>query len=176
MKNNKWLSDLVTGLNMSEAELEAFEDRRRGILKKIVWASKLDVGVEAIDAEHRALVELYNSIIEISPSRDRVQLAKLLEQLGNATAAHFETEDKLMAQIEYEDAAAHQKEHQELLQEYGHQVNDWRENHISSEMLCRFMYGWLLRHVIAADQPLGEAIQRKSGAQVRHEPAEQIGT
>lgn len=166
----------VHGQRMSEDQFDAFEDRRLGLLESIVWTSKFDVGVEAIDAGNRTLVELYNSIIDISPSRDRTRLAKLLEQLGNATAAHFETEDELMAQFDYEDAAAHRKEHQDLLHEYGHQVDDWRANHISSEMLCRFMYRWLLRHVIAADKPLGEMIQRQSGSQVRHqEPAMQTG-
>ena len=165
------------GQKMTEVEPDVFEDRRLRILEHIVWTRQLDVGVDAIDAEHRALVELYNSIIDLSPSRDRMRLARLLEQFGNITAAHFEAEDKLMAQFGYEDAAAHRKEHQELLHEYGHQVDDWRANHISSEMLCRFMYRWLLRHVIAADKPLGEMIQRQSGSQVRHhEPEMQTGT
>ena len=160
--NHKGIHDRrhAHGQRMTEDELDAFEDRRLGILEHIVWSSKLDVGVAVIDADHRALVELYNSIIDASASRDRIRLAQLLEQLGNTTAAHFETEDKLMVQFGYEDAAAHRKEHQELLHEYGHQVEDWRENHISSELLCRFMYRWLLRHVIAADKPLGKAIQR----------------
>lgn len=149
------------GPRMTEDELDAFEDRRLGILECIVWSGKLDVGVAVIDAEHRALVALYNSIIDASTSRDRTRLAGLLAQLGHDTAAHFETEDQLMAQIGYEDAAAHRKEHQDLLHEYGHQVEDWRANHISSELLCRFMYRWLLRHVITADKPLGKAIQSR---------------
>ena len=147
---------------MTEAELDAFEDRRVAIRQDIAWTSQLNIGVEVIDAAHHALVELYNLIINVSPCRDKAQLATLLEQLGNTTAAHFETQEKLMAELDYEDAAAHRKEHQELLNEYGHQVDDWRANRISPEMLCRFMYRWLLNHVIASDKPLGEAIQRQS--------------
>ena len=161
--NHKGIHDRrhAHGPRMTEDELDAFEDRRLGILECIVWSGKLDVGVAVIDAEHRALVVLYNSIIDASTSRDRIRLAELLEQLGNDTAAHFETEDQLMAQFGYEDAAAHRKEHQDLLHEYGHQVEDWRANHISSEFLCRFMYRWLLSHVITADKPLGKAIQSR---------------
>lgn len=151
---------------MTEAELDAFEDRRVAIRQDITWTSQLNIGVEVIDAAHHALVELYNLIINISPSRDKTQLAALLEELGNTTAAHFETQEKLMAELDYDDAAAHRKEHQELLKEYGHQVDDWRANRISPEMLCRFMYRWLLNHVIASDKPLGEAIQRQSSRPV----------
>lgn len=147
---------------ITEDELDAFEDRRQGILDPVVWSSKFDVGVEAIDAGHRAMVELYNSIIDLTPSNNRTQLATWLELLGNTTAAHFDTEEKLMAQFNYEDAAAHKNEHRKLLQEYGHQVEDWRENHISSVFLCRFMYRWLLRHIVTTDRHLGEAIQLQS--------------
>jgi hemerythrin len=153
--------DDANQLGITADELDAFEDRRQGILDPVVWTSKLNVGVEAIDAGHRAMVELFNSIIDCTPSNDRTQLAALLEQLGNVTAAHFETEEKLMDQFGYEDTAAHKNEHQKLLQEYGNQVDDWRENHISSVFLCRFMYRWLLRHVVTTDKHLGEAIQRQ---------------
>ena len=154
--------------HMTEDELDAFEDRRQGILEHIVWTSKLAVGVEVIDAEHRAIVEIYNSAIDVSQSLDRSRLRTLLEQLGNATAKHFETEEKLMVAFDYEHAAAHHKEHHDLLDEFGHQVDDWRANRISASALCRFMYRWLLRHVIVSDKPLAEAIQRQGSGELRH--------
>lgn len=148
---------------ITEDEPDAIEDRRQGLLGHIVWTSKLDVGVEAIDAGHHAMVEIFNSVVDVSPSGDRTQLAALLEQLGNTIAADFEAEEKLMAQVDYEYSATHLKEHQELLLDYGYQVEDWRANHVSAESLCRFMHRWLLRHIVASDKQLGEAIQRQSG-------------
>lgn len=151
---------------MTEDELDAFEDRRQGLLEHIVWTSKLEVGVATIDAEHRAMVERYNAIVDASQSRDRKRITSLLEQLGNTTAAHFEAEEALMMQVDYAHAHDHRKAHQELLKEFGHQVDDWLANHISADFLCRFMYRWLVRHIVTADKPLGEAIKRQGGNQI----------
>ena len=150
---------------MTEDELDAFEDRRQGLLEQIVWTHKLDVGIASIDADHRAMVELYNAIVDASQSHDHERISTLLEQLGNLTAADFEAEDKLMSQVGYAHAHEHREEHQELLREYGHQVDDWRANQISADFLCRFMYRWLRRHILVADRPLGKAIQRHGGQQ-----------
>lgn len=140
------------GPRMTEDELDAFEDRRQGILEPIVWTNKLNIGVAAIDAEHRALVAVCNSILDVNRSRDSAELAPLMEQLGDLTAAHFETEEKLMAQFGYAHAVEHRKEHLDLLQEYGHQVQDWRANRISANFLCRFMYRWLVQHIMTTDK------------------------
>ena len=138
----------------------SFDFSRVGMPDAVSWSDKYSVGVALIDAEHHALINLYNSILSVGISGNDAELPILLEQLGNATASHFESEEKLMAQFDYAHAAQHRLDHQALLDEYGRQVDDWRNRHISAELLCRFMYRWLLRHVIAADMPLGEAINR----------------
>lgn len=145
-----------------EEEIDIFEERRLGNLEPIVWTAKLALGIEPIDAQHRALIGRYNAILVTSKSADKARLATLLEQLGNETAAHFENEELLMSGADYEHAATHKEEHRKLLEELAHQVDDWRKNHISAELLCRFMYLWLLRHIVALDRPLAEAIKRQN--------------
>ena len=149
-----------------EPDGDIFDIRRAGIPEPIVWSEKHLVGVEIIDAEHHALIDLFNSILAVSKSHNHADLAILLEQLGNITASHFESEETLMAQFDYAHAAQHRLDHQKLLDEFGHQVDDWRNKHISAELLCRFMYRWLLRHVIASDMALGEAINRHAASGV----------
>lgn len=151
---------------IGEPVIDTFDNRRVGLPEPIVWTDKYLVGVDIIDAEHHALVDLFNSILTVSKSHNHAELAILLEQLGNITATHFESEERLMAQFDYAHAAQHRLDHQKLLEEYGHQVDDWRNRHISAELLCRFMYRWLLRHVIASDMALGEAINRHAASGV----------
>jgi hemerythrin len=155
---------------MQDDAVLSFDSRKEGLPEPIVWSDNHLVGVDIIDGEHHALIDLFNSILAVSKSHKHAELAILLEQLGNITASHFESEESLMAQFDYAHAAQHRIDHQKLLDEYAHQVDDWRNRYISAELLCRFMYRWLLRHVIASDMALGEAINRQIASGVNPTP------
>lgn len=122
------------------------------------------VGVEVIDTGHRDLIDLYNSVREASQLKDRAWTGVLLERLGNATALHFKEEELLMSGINYVQAADHKEEHRKLLDEFAHQVDEWRDQHDSAELLCRFLYAWLHRHISAQDAKLARAIKDASAA------------
>lgn len=141
---------------MNDDGFGVFEERR---WRPIVWTPNIEVGVEVIDSGHRLLIDLYNSIRDASQLKDRAWTGVLLERLGNATAAHFRDEEALMSGVSYPRATVHREEHRKLLEEYAHQVDEWRDRHNSAELLCRFLYGWLLRHIVALDIELGRAIQ-----------------
>lgn len=141
---------------MNDDGFGVFEERR---WRPIVWTPNLEVGVESIDSGHHILIDLYNSIRDASQLKDRAWTGVLLERLGNATASHFHDEETLMASISYPRVAVHKEEHRKLLEEYAHQVDEWRDHHNSAELLCRFLYGWLLRHIVALDIQLGKAIR-----------------
>lgn len=156
------------GLSADDDEIDILEERRLENLKPILWTAKISVGNEEIDEGHRAMFALFDAILSARKPADKARLAALLEQLGDVTAAHFQCEEKLMSKSNYEHTAAHREEHRKVLDEYAHQVDDWRGNRISSELLCRFMHRWLLRHIAASDIPLGEAIKRKNAGLVPH--------
>lgn len=145
-----------------DEEVDIFEERRLGKLEAILWTPELAVGNEAIDDGHRALCARLNAILAARKSVVRERLAQLLEQLGNETAAHFRREEQLMASFKYQHAATHLDEHRKILDEFSHLVDDWRDRHISTELLCRFLYRWLLRHIAGSDIPLCEAMSRQS--------------
>lgn len=137
--------------------IDIFEERRLGRMEAIQWTPALELGIEAIDANHRAMIDTLNAILAVRQSDDKANLAALLEQLGNETAADFQTEEALMLQLSVENLAAHKEEHRQLLDEFANQVDDWRENRVSAELLCRFMHHWLIRHIAALDIPLAMA-------------------
>lgn len=125
----------------------------------ITWSARIEVGVASIDEEHRALVMLHNRILGCSQSADKTEMMGLLGLLGEATAAHFSNEDRLMTVPHYQHAEEHQEEHRSLLREFGHQVEDWYRGITSAELLCRFMHRWLLQHIVVLDRPLAQALR-----------------
>ena len=141
----------------AENGVDFFEERRLGSMEAIEWTPAFELGIAAIDANHRAMIDTLNAILAARQSTDKAKLAALLEQLGNETAADFQTEEALMLQLSVENLASHKEEHRQLLDEFANQVDDWRENRISAELLCRFMHHWLIRHIAALDIPLAMA-------------------
>lgn len=146
---------------LSGEEMDLFEERRLGNLETLLWTPDLAVGNETIDAGHRALCARLSAILAARKSIDRARLAILLEQLGDETEAHFRVEEQLMTSFDYAHAQTHGDEHRKILDEFAHLVDDWRDSHISTELLCRFLYRWLLRHIGGSDIPFCQAIGRQ---------------
>ena len=136
-----------------------FDERRFDIPEPIVWSPKHSVDIQPIDEDHKAIFFLLKDIVESRASSDRTNLAMLLERLGDKTSAHFKSEEKVMHEYNYEFAAAHCEQHQKLLDEYAHQVDEYRNNSISAELMCRFIYQWFVRHIEMSDIPLSNAIR-----------------
>lgn len=145
-----------------EEQYDIFEERRLGSLEPIEWTEKLAVGNEAIDAGHRALCASLNSILAARKSAGKERLGMLLVNLCDATAAHFYAEEKLMSRFNYQDTVAHKEEHTKLLEEIADLVDDWRDNQISTDLLCRFLHRWLLRHIAGSDIPMCKAIDQSA--------------
>lgn len=156
------------GLSMDDDEIDLLEERRLENLKPILWTAKIAVGNEEIDEGHRAMFALFDAILSARKTAGKARLAALLEQLGDVTDAHFQSEEQLMSQFNYAHATAHKEEHRKALDEFAHQVDDWRDDRISAELLCRFMHRWLLRHIATLDIPLGEAIKRQTAGLAPH--------
>lgn len=144
--------------------VDIFEERRLGGLQAIQWDPAFELGIAAIDANHRAIIATLNAILEERQSPDRKKLASLLEQLGNETAVDFQIEEELITQYPLEKLSEHKEEHRQLLDEFANQVDDWRANRISAAYLVHFMYRWLLRHIAALEASLHAAGKHQSRA------------
>lgn len=147
------VEDGLTTLMACEDE----ENEERGIH----WNPKLSVGIAEVDTQHQRMIGIYNLIVSIGITGERKKMAELLEELGNETFAHFQYEERLMLEAGYEHIREHKEEHARLLNELGEQVEDWRSGRIPASELARFMYRWLIRHIVTTDVPMGRALTRE---------------
>lgn len=134
-------------------------DRRIGEERHIVWTPKLKVGIDLMDDDHRHLIDLYNRLAVPETLNDRARTSTLLNELGQATVAHFQREEELMQRHAYAAAAEHRAEHARLLDELAHQIDDWRDDRMSAPSLSRFMYHWLLHHIVTYDRPAADGVR-----------------
>lgn len=126
---------------------------------------KFDVGVAKMNAEHKVLVDLMNSIhARNAAGAPKAELQGLLQRLGEATTRHFKSEEACMQALAFPSFAAHQRIHEKLLRDYGDHVQRFAagDGRIGAEFFT-FLSLWLRSHICHLDTQYGRlAPQRKS--------------
>lgn len=80
-----------------------------------VWNPRLDLEHGELDSEHHLQIAMIGALAEAIEQRRPVMAKRLAEQLEKYSAAHFVGEELVMESSEYPRMAAHQGEHQALL-------------------------------------------------------------
>src|SRR3989338_8989538 len=87
-----------------------------------VWNERYETGLDVVDHQHRRLVELLNELGELySGAGTREELLRVFDELAAYTVYHFQTEEKLMAEMNI--SAAHADPHRAEHAEFIRQVN-----------------------------------------------------
>ncbi|MDH4109237.1 MAG: hemerythrin family protein [Gammaproteobacteria bacterium] len=82
----------------------------------IEWKESFSVGVAAVDAEHRDLIELINDLHGlISDGADRDEVVAALGQIFAQISGHFALEERYMRDTKYDEFEAHKGDHENLL-------------------------------------------------------------
>ena len=84
----------------------------------IEWKNHYSVGVQAVDHEHRELIELINQLYEdlLAGTRESAVTA-FLGEIFRAISAHFALEERFMREHRYDQFAEHKLAHEQLLEE-----------------------------------------------------------
>jgi hemerythrin len=122
------------------------------------WEERMSVGVREIDAEHRHLVSLLNSLFDaMQQGMGREKLGEILNSLVDYTDAHLRHEELLFAQTDYPDTESHKKEHNNLRK----QVIEIQKKYNSGELdtltieTLTFLKHWLINHTTGSDKRFG---------------------
>lgn len=82
----------------------------------IKWTEEFSLGIEAVDSEHKELIELINGLYDvIQIGADYVQVVELLGEIYSQIAAHFAHEEALMRNNSYSLYNEHREDHETLL-------------------------------------------------------------
>jgi len=143
----------------------------KALYDPIEWTDKLLTGVAEIDKQHRFLVDSINEAnVRLMQDQDIKLVEQITKDLLSYAIYHFETEEDLMQQYDYnlesaEDAGLHLKQHREFSTQVLAVRNGLRDGReISREDLLAFLNGWLVNHIMNTDQRLGAFIRAKRSA------------
>lgn len=91
----------------------------------IVWREKMSVGHEVIDADHRYLLCLVNSV-ELALRTDE-PLDELLDQLVDYVKFHFKREEGIQMDVRYPNIEKHRSAHRQLADQLAEAVAKLRQ-------------------------------------------------
>jgi hemerythrin len=124
------------------------------------WEKRYSVGIEAVDHEHRELVELINRLHEQAKSQgSKMAVLGFFGDLYKAISAHFALEERFMREKGYDQLRQHKGDHERLLDEIRDIMEDYEVNDIFEErQLAQRLDAWFSRHFESHDARLHRAL------------------
>lgn len=121
------------------------------------WKDDFSVKIPLIDAQHKRLFEIGNSINallkEFKGQDTYDEIVNQLDELSKYTKYHFGQEEKLMAHYEYPEIDGHIKEHQEFIK-YLDGLDYYDIDQAQEEALVdllKFISSWVFKHIMNTD-------------------------
>lgn len=122
----------------------------------IEWKDEYSVGVPDVDAEHRDLIELINTLYESMQARDGgSDVMEFLGEIYARIASHFALEELIMRRHEYDEYREHKRDHEQLLEEIRDIMDDYEAGKLlNDEDLARRLDRWFSEHFRTRDARL----------------------
>ncbi len=122
----------------------------------IHWRDEFSLGVEAVDVEHREMIELINTLdtlMQQGASQDAV--VDTLGEIYARIAAHFALEEKIMRAANYEQLPAHKMDHERLLDRLLDVIDSVdEEGRYERDALSDYLNSWFSVHFRVHDAQL----------------------
>ncbi len=123
----------------------------------IEWRTEFETGIAEVDHEHKALVELINTMHgAIGASAPKESVDAFLGEVFAKISAHFALEETVMRKHRYDEYLAHKADHEQLLDD----LRDIMDAHESrgfadyAEQLEHAVRDWFVAHFKTRDARL----------------------
>ncbi len=122
----------------------------------LTWKDDYALGIGEVDHEHRALIELINTLhaaLGKGASGDEVQT--FLAEIHAQIAAHFALEERVMRELRYAEYVAHKADHEALLDDIVDLMDACDgDGHLDDAALSARLDGWFSIHFRSFDARL----------------------
>jgi len=123
--------------------------------RRITWKTDYEVGVPAIDVQHK---RLFSMLDELTRPDTEIRHSELILGLGNYIVEHFAYEEGLMRKHAYPGMSDHLAQHTELTSQYRAMTEGAGASDPKAIARTRMVvYAWFTRHI------LGDTMDKKLG-------------
>ena len=118
------------------------------------WQDKFNVGVDAIDVEHKNLLTCINKLIT-AQTLDKSMILKLADEVSLYAEFHFLSEENLMRLTHYPDITKHSQGHRLLLKKLEVKRRHLQDSEKGLQDYVNFLVKWFVEHTQTTDKELG---------------------
>ncbi|MDO7785884.1 bacteriohemerythrin [Desulforamulus aquiferis] len=137
----------------------------------MMWKDKYKIGVPLIDQQHEELFKRVSDFIKTVRQEGiwETKLAKVKENMAfmqEYVVVHFADEEAYQEKIQYPDLENHKQVHAKFKDAVNGYVLRLEQEGYSEELVQEFsgkLMAWLIMHVAAMDQKLGEYVVSQGG-------------
>ena len=122
------------------------------------WDASLDIGVEAMNEEHKVLIEHMNAVYDQNAAQvSKEELGSSIQALFDYVIKHFADEEAYMASIDFAGLETHRQLHDNLLTELKRHIEGFANSDANqvSEQFIMFLKLWLTTHIRGIDMKYG---------------------
>ncbi|MCW9026259.1 MAG: hemerythrin family protein, partial [Thiovulaceae bacterium] len=122
----------------------------------IEWNEGLNLGIKALDDDHKRLLQLINSLSEsIDKNEPKNIIEHIFLELEKLTKKHFEREEDYLEGCSCTKLDEHKVQHADFLSKLSELKNKAlsANDYISIQDVTVYLTEWLLNHVIEEDIP-----------------------
>lgn len=126
-------------------------------LDRLEWREAFSVGVEAIDYEHRQLIDLLNGIIDkLEVGGDTEEILDYLGEVNARISGHFALEEQVMRERRYDEFEDHKQDHERLLDDIRDIMDAFEDGSYADRRgtLAERLRDWFLIHSKTRDARL----------------------
>lgn len=137
------------------------------------WKPEYSVGVEAVDHEHRELIELVNRIGKtLISGRPLSEVEDEFGDLHRAISSHFALEERFMRERGYDQLPQHKADHERLLDDLREIMDGYRDGRKDSmAQLTEVVDSWFAVHFQTHDARLHGRLGGPGGGAGRSTPS-----
>lgn len=113
----------------------------------ISWTNDLSTGIEAIDNQHRRIVDYINELEKAIALQSQTSVGTVLNELVDYTLSHFAFEESLQEQAGYKLAKPHKAVHDVFAKRVATFQDRHRAGEDIAEQLHCMLGTWLVHHI-----------------------------
>lgn len=129
------------------------------------WNTDFEIGVQSIDDDHRKIIEHFEKLYLLMKSgHGHAYYPEFLAFLEDYVNSHFEREEALQREIEYDDYDQHLQLHNEFKLKVKELISTHGTEEATNNDLIRinlFIKDWLIHHILLTDNKIGLYINAK---------------
>ncbi|MES9969059.1 MAG: bacteriohemerythrin [Candidatus Thiodiazotropha sp.] len=125
----------------------------------LTWKKDLETGIDVIDGQHKQIVSYINKLDDARVTKNRVVIAKVIDDTVDYTVSHFGFEETLIEDAGYEFTRPHKRVHELFIK----RVSEYKQRFDDGEDIADDLHGllsrWLFSHIQNDDAAYVESVQ-----------------